>query len=511
MHSGSHVEREMKFRLPEHADASSLREAVESAGYRLEPSGTIAHEDRYLDTEDWVLYRAGLALRLRAEEGRVRLEAKTLGTSREGTITRQEWAQEAPQHDPPWTVLPEGPVAALLSSLAGMSVAERLAERATVRNERECFRWMSGDSLVGSMTVDHVSIPPAEFREVELELANGATSALGEVGRAVEERLGIRPALETKMAAALAARGVHLPEPEETRHALSPADRLLEVAHKTFARHFSRLLWNEPGTRLGVDPEYLHDMRVAVRRLRTSLEVLSEGFPEAVRDEFETDLRWLGGRLGRVRDLDVMTGRILALSGEAAPFERPAFRVFAQSIAVRRARRRMRLVERLDSARYREFVTKARGWIDAGPPAGVLVPDGVMAAYTAAPRITGRWMDAMNAAFERAYQSMDIEDLHALRIAAKKARYSFEYFADLEGPTALRRAKRIAALQDYLGSHLDSAILARMLRDYARTIPREDLELTLGAWSALGALEREARLKRGGLREHWEKATAVEP
>jgi CHAD domain-containing protein len=205
-----------------------------------------------------------------------------------------------------------------------------------------------------------------------------------------------------------------------------------------------------------------------------------------------------------------MTERILAVSSEAAPFERPALRVFAQSLAVRRARRRMRLVERLDSARYREFVTKARGWIDAGPPAGVLVPDGVMAAYTAAPRITGRWMDAMNAAFQKAYQSMDIEDLHALRIAAKKARYSFEYFADLEGPMALRRAKRIAALQDYLGSHLDTAILARMLRNYARTIPREDLELTLGAWSALGALEREARLKRGSLREHWEKATAVD-
>jgi CHAD domain-containing protein len=358
--------------------------------------------------------------------------------------------------------------------------------------------------------VDHVSVPPTEFREVELELANGKTGALGEVSRAVEERLGIRPAVETKMVAALTARGEHLPQPEERRHSLSPADRLLDVAHKTFARHFSRMLWNEPGTRLGVDPEYLHDMRVAVRRLRTSIEVLAEGFPDAVRDEFEIDLRWVGGRLGRVRDLDVMADRVRNMSVEAAPFERPALRVFAQSLAIRRTRRRMRLVERLDSARYHEFVVKARGWIDAGPPAGVLVPEGVMAAYTAAPRITGHWMKEMNTAFEKAYRTMEIEDLHVLRISAKKARYSFEYFADLEGPAAMRRAKRLASLQDYLGKHLDTSILARRLRQYARAIPREDLELTLGAWSALGALEREMQIKKGALREHWEKATAAE-
>jgi triphosphatase len=515
MDSGPHVEREMKFRLPEDADPASLREIVESAGYRLEAAGTVAHTDQYLDTEDWALYRGGLALRLRSEDDRVRLEAKTLGSSRDGTLTRHEWAQESPAGDPPWVALPDGPVASLLRSLAGMGVIERLAVRAVVRNERECFRWMKDDSVVGSMTVDHVSVPPSGFREVELELANGtggngSASPLGVVGRAVEERLGIRPAVETKMAAALAARGERLPEPEEMRHALSPADRLLDVAHKTFARHFSRLAWNEPGTRLGVDPEYLHDMRVATRRLRTSLEVLAEGFPEAVREEFETDLRWLGGRLGRVRDLDVMTERIVRMSEEAAAFERPALRVFAQALAIRRARRRMRLVERLDSARYREFMIKARGWIDAGPPAGVLVPEGVMAAYTAAPRITGRWMAAMNEAFEKAYRSMDIEDLHALRIAAKKARYSHEYFADLEGPAALRRAKRIAALQDYLGKHLDTSILARLLRRYTRSIPPEDSELVLGAGSALGQLERETRLRRGSLREHWERATAAD-
>src|SRR5439155_799298 len=82
------IEREIKFRLPEGRDAESVRAAVESAGFRLEPSGTIAQEDRYLDTEDWTLYRAGIALRLRADGHRLRLEAKSLRSTETESLAR---------------------------------------------------------------------------------------------------------------------------------------------------------------------------------------------------------------------------------------------------------------------------------------------------------------------------------------------------------------------------------------------------------------------------------------
>ena len=61
------VERELKFRIPEGGDPATVRAAVESAGFTLEPTGTVLHEDRYLDTDDWTLYRAGIALRLRSD------------------------------------------------------------------------------------------------------------------------------------------------------------------------------------------------------------------------------------------------------------------------------------------------------------------------------------------------------------------------------------------------------------------------------------------------------------
>jgi CHAD domain-containing protein/adenylate cyclase class IV len=500
------IEREIKFRLPEGRDPAAVRAAIESAGFQLESSGTVVHEDRYLDTDDWALYRGGIALRLRSEGHRLRLEAKSLGSADGAVLSREEWAQDAPHADPPWTALDAGPVAGLLQPLAGLHVLERLQVRARVRNNRECFRWLRGETLLGSLTVDHVSVPPASFREVEVELQNGASEALGQVRRAVEEQLGLEQSVETKLHAALAAKGERLPERDERAFTLSPADRLLDVAHKTFGRHLGRLFWNEPGTRLGADSAYVHDMRVACRRLRTALPVLAEGFPEVLRQDLEGELRWIGRALGRVRDLDVALAAVLKMEADGTVHEIPALRVFAQGLAVRRAERRLRLIERLDSERFRAFAARAREWVDAGPPEASSVPGGVAPAYAVAPRIIARWVDEMREAYEKAERSMDVADLHVLRIAAKRARYAIEYFADIEGHGALRRARRIAALQDLLGDHRDAVALLERMRKYARTVPKKDRELVMGAGSALGHLERAARLKRGDLRIAWERA-----
>jgi CHAD domain-containing protein len=472
----------------------------------LEPSGTVAHQDCYLDTENWTLYRAGVALRLRTDGGRVRLEAKSLRSSESDALVREEWAQDAPAADPPWTALDPGPVAGLLHPLSGLHALERLEVRARVRNDRECFRWLRGETLLGSLTVDHVSAPPAKFEEIEVELLNGAHEALGQVRRAVEEQLGLEHTVETKLSAALVAMGETLPERDERPFTLNLADRLLDVAHKTLGRHLARLLWNEPGTRLGVDPEYVHDMRVACRRLRTGLEVLAEGFPEAIREELSGELRWIGRALGRVRDLDVAIAQVAALEAEGTSHERPALRIFAQGLSVRRAERRLRLIERLDSERFGAFAARARGWVEAGPPAASTVLEGAVPAYASAPRIVARWAGAMREAYEKAERSMEIEDLHALRIAAKKARYAIEYFADVEGHGSVRRARRIASLQDFLGDHRDAVALLERMRKYARSVPKKDRELVMGAGSALGHLERAARIRRGDLRLAWERA-----
>ena len=115
----------------------------------------------------------------------------------------------------------------------------------------------------------------------------------------------------------------------------------------------------------------------------------------------------------------------------------------------------------------------------------------------------------MGEAYETAHADPTTENVHALRIAAKKARYAVEYFAEITGPSARERAKRLARLQDFLGAKQDAVNLLRRMRRYAKTIPHSDRELTLGAGAVLGQLERETRVKRGDLREAWEAVGAA--
>jgi CHAD domain-containing protein len=523
------VEREIKFRLAAERDAVAVREAIAGAGFALEPGATLVHEDRYLDTEDWLLYRAGLVLRLRAEGARTRLEAKTYRSAAADQLTRMEWAQDAPGSDPPWEALLNGPVAALLAPLASLGALPRLRVVASLRCERESWRWLQGGRALGSVTLDrvgHVSASaapgspgpadpgapganghgaPVAYREIEIETLNGANEALGVVQRAIEGSLGLAVSGATKFESALRASGETLPERNESAFALSPADRLVDVVHKTLGRHFARLLWNEPGTRVGVDPEYVHDMRVASRRLRTALEVFADEIPADVRDSLFADLRRVGRALGRVRDTDVLLQRIAVMRAAAPSLERPALDVFARSLEIARARARVRLLERLESDRYADLATAAMGWMEARPARAALGSTAGTPAYFAARRIIAERVKALREAYGIAERTLEPADLHATRIAAKKARYAVEYFAGLEGPASTRRAKRVARFQDFLGERQDTATLLERMRRYARTIPHEDRELAVSAGAVLGHLERQLRLHRDDLRQVWEE------
>lgn len=518
----SFTEQEIKFRLPEGGDPAHVRATIEAAGFRLEPQAGVTHEDRYLDTEDWVLFRAGIALRLRADGRRVRLEAKTLHSRSEEAMVRTEWAQDAPASDAlPWgsEAFEPGPVTALLWPLRGLGVPERLRVVARIRAERDCFRWLRGDDLLGLVTVDHVTLPgrngdaapPHRFDVVEIELSNGHRDALIDVRRAVEGALGLRANTDSKLASALAAAGLKAPQRSERAYAADLGDRLMDVVWKTLARQFGRLAWNEPGTRLGVDAEYLHDMRVASRRLRMALEVFAGAIPEETRARFAADLRFIGRALGRVRDLDVGLERVVAMEVEAMAEERAALSVFTTGLAIRRNERRVALIEALDSERYAGLMEAARGWIAAGPPPGDTVPAGGAPAYHVAPRLVAEAEQALEAAYAEAERTLEPEALHAVRLEAKRLRYTLEFLSPVLGAGAPARAKRIVGLQDFLGAHQDAVTLLARLRKYARTIPRRDKSLTLGAGSAIGALERAARVKRGALREAWDDMEGVTP
>ena len=490
------LERELKFRITDEEGPGEIQGAMEQAGFRLERSGAITHEDRYLDTEDWLLHRAGLQLRLRREGDTVTLQAKTLARPGAEMLERTEWQQPAPEEDPPWHQIPHGPVAGLLQPLASLHVLSRLRVRANVAADREIFRWMRQDQLLGSVSLDRLP----HYRELEIELMENAPDALGDARAAIEGSLGVHPSSETKLDAALEAEGIHVPTLDEARFVYSDGDTLGDVARKNIGRQLARMLWNEAGSRLGIDPEYVHDMRVATRRLRTALRVLDGALRAPTRARLGRELRWIGRALGRVRDCDVELMTVARMTKDATSAERAALAVFRNEIEIRRARRRADLIARLDSPRFAALRAEARPWIQMRPD--TRLKKGAQApAYIVGPRIVAEWDRRMLDACDEARRRPTAANVHQLRIAIKRVRYAVEYFSDLEGPGAGRRAKRLGRLQNMLGARQDAAVLLERMKRYARTIPARDRELLLGARSAIHKIEGAARVRKGELKQ----------
>ena len=144
-----------------------------------------------------------------------------------------------------------------------------------------------------------------------------------------------------------------------------------EVAFAILRRHFATMLAHEFGVRLGEDPEELHDMRVATRRLRAALKLYREFLPRRA-ERYERDLRFFASALGDVRDLDVHLERLAA---EASRDGEVLDEVFA-ALEERRGDARRRMLDVLDSDRYERFVASFSGTLRRGrspAPAGPII------------------------------------------------------------------------------------------------------------------------------------------
>src|SRR5262245_12119869 len=129
------------------------------------------------------------------------------------------------------------------------------------------------------------------------------------------------------------------------------------VALAVLRRHFAMMLAREPGTRLGDDPEELHDMRVASRRLRAAVSLFRDVLPVTVMQP-RGDFVWLGRSLGTVRDLDVQLEQLDGLLTEVAESERVALLPLRSLLEEQRGVARVGMLEALDSRRYEVFVSR---------------------------------------------------------------------------------------------------------------------------------------------------------
>lgn len=265
--------------------------------------------------------------------------------------------------------------------------------------------------------------------------------------------------------------------------------------------NLAHLRANDDGVLEGYDPEYLHQMRVALRRLRSGVGVFAPVLPEAPVSHLRAEMKWLAGRLGPARDWDVFLAETLppieTEFGPHAGLERLAARCRRlRGGAGAQARRALR------SARYDRLIGRLETWLaderwlkDAEPAAQAALTAPV--ADFAASVLDARYERVL--AKGRSLGRRDAGELHRLRIAIKKFRYASDFFAALYDEKAARAArKRLSRLQDILGTMNDAATVAQLAEQgfegMSGASAREAKGLLLG-WSRgrAAALRRELK------------------
>jgi len=230
------------------------------------------------------------------------------------------------------------------------------------------------------------------------------------------------------------------------------------VAVRVLHQQFDATRQHAPGARKGADPEEVHDMRVAIRRLRAALRsfagVLPQGW-ESVRSE----LKWLGGSLSAVRDLDVQLDQLGSWKASLPATDQAAMDGMLALLTQQRQQARDALVRSLDSARYAALMQDANTLLDASLPEAAVEPLGV-----SAPILIERSYRKLRKRGDSLDSQSRAEDLHRLRIQAKRLRYVVEFVGDGYGSASGRFVRRLTRLQDVLGSHQDAQVASAALR-----------------------------------------------
>jgi CHAD domain-containing protein len=268
------------------------------------------------------------------------------------------------------------------------------------------------------------------------------------------------------------------PKKPPKKPGLEADDSMTEAARKTFYFHFQRMLYHEPGTRLGEDIEELHDMRVATRRMRSAFWVFGDHLDMEQWKPFLKGLKSTGRALGAVRDLDVFWEKtqhyLDTLPSERQNDLEPLRKVWE----VEREKDRASMLVYLDGERFARFKEQfgkflKKSSVEAMPlfsKKGDPLPHRLRHVVPVA--LYQRLADIR--AYDEWVTGPDIplERLHQLRIAAKRLRYTLEYFEEVLAPETKEVIKEIKGLQDHLGDLQDAVVASNLLRDF----------LTWGTW-----------------------------
>jgi CHAD domain-containing protein len=464
----------------------------------------------WLDTFDWRLYRAGLALEQVAGSGRTELVltgrdgerlAVAQGSVAQGGVA-PSGAANGNRGRAGWPALlgalPPGPLRELLEPVVGVRALAPVA-RATSQVRQQ--RVLNADAkTVARLAIDQMSVTYPGRAKAAPRLAvaavRGYQAQASRLGAELAAAPGIRLAGGSALDAALAAAGTE-PAPRVAELQLKAGMPAAVAMAAILTGLLDAIEDNVRGAIRDIDTEFLHDLRVAVRRTRSALKLAGRALPGELASRYGREFKWLGDLTTPTRDLDVyllgfetMTaGLVGATSEDVSPFLHYLERT--------RATAHRELARTLRSARFARLTSQWRTELASvravrkRPAVAELASQRIAVAQRRALR-AGQNITAASPAAE----------LHYLRKRCKELRYLLEMFGSLYDPDQRWQAVReLKALQDCLGAFQDAEVQREEIHTFAdrmlaeRSAPAATL-LAMGEIAAdLARRQRKARME----------------
>jgi CHAD domain-containing protein len=416
----------------------------------------------HYDTPHRRLERAGVALRRRMENGNSVWELDLPGEPERRLLD----AAGGPAAPPP----------VLGKLLSGLVQAEPLQEVRTVRTRRKGVRVTDAGVETVEVLVDVKAVLDGrrverEFTEIWLRPLDGDNRPVRALTKELR-RAGAEPVRRTKR------------DDDPTM----PGAAAVKVRVQ---RQHALMLAHDPGVRLGDDPEDIHQLRVATRRLRAVLRSARPFFLDESPDVLRTELAWLSDMLGLVRDLDVLIERVRDDRPELdAPAQAGAAHVVDLLVTEREAARG-RLLKTMRTKRYLRLLAQVEELAGSELTGTDDVP---------VEKLARSEFKKLRAAASSLGPEATDGDLHKVRVRLKRARYAAELAEGLAGKPAARFVKTAKRLQDVTGELQDAAVAEESLRLLSERVARPE------AAFAAGRLVERALTRRAAARSAFPKA-----
>ncbi len=452
----------------------------------------------YYDTPSRTLWRNRLSLRVRQTGARFVQTVKT--EAGDDPLRRGEWEAAVPSMTPDVALampfIPE--------KIRGDLEADQLDQVfvADIRRHQRMVELPSGTVEVafdqGVLKAGDRSLPVSE---IELELKAGSASAIYELALRLLEHGPLRPSIRSK-----SARGFDLAAdvPPGTRKPrklrLDPSTPLDDAFATILRACLHHLLESMPAAEDGRDPEGIHQMRVALRRLRSAFDLMRSAGSLSKLEALRSEASWLARNLSAARDWDIFQKGTLPTIARGCP-SISGFDSLGEVAEECRSAAYDQVRSVLADHRCARFVIELGGWIEARGWRSDVAPESLgqlaePAINFAGTILSARHMKALKRG--RHFKSLSAEERHRLRLAIKKLRYAVDFLLPMYGQrkSTRRYFDKLADLQEELGSYNDMATTSSLLAGLkASSADGGTAAAAIAGWQAHAMVGAEGRLR----------------